>query len=151
MIKKYVKENQNNSIVYQSLGRFNYLSVMKNVDCVVGNSSSGVIEAPFLKIPSAHLTNLELIKECAATNIPILISTGMSDWGMIDDAVELLEIANTNCVDKVLDVLSKLLQLKVYMSWLPSRQYFVFPGKHIFLKSCRNKRPPGRLSTYTKS
>ena len=52
-------------------------------------------EVPFLKIPSAHLTNLELIKECAATNIPILISTGMSDWGMIDDAVELLEIANT--------------------------------------------------------
>ena len=50
---------------------------------------------PFLKIPSAHLTNLELIKACAMTNVPILISTGMSDWQMVDDAVEILEKANT--------------------------------------------------------
>jgi len=48
-------------------------------------------EVPFLKIPSAHLTNISLIEACVKTKIPILISTGMSDWKMIDDAVDILE------------------------------------------------------------
>jgi N-acetylneuraminate synthase len=46
---------------------------------------------PYIKIPSAHITNLSLIEETAKTKIPILISTGMSDWKMVDDAVEILE------------------------------------------------------------
>ena len=48
-------------------------------------------EVPFIKIPSAHLTNLDLIKESAMSGIPIIISTGMSDWKMIDAAVDILE------------------------------------------------------------
>tara|TARA_B110000438_G_C15702609_1_gene601702 strand:- start:23 stop:898 length:876 start_codon:yes stop_codon:yes gene_type:complete len=46
---------------------------------------------PYIKIPSAHITNLSLIEETAKTKTPILISTGMSDWKMVDDAVEILE------------------------------------------------------------
>jgi len=46
---------------------------------------------PYIKIPSAHITNLKLIEEAAKTKIPILISTGMSDWRMVDEAVEILE------------------------------------------------------------
>jgi N-acetylneuraminate synthase len=46
---------------------------------------------PFIKIPSAHITNHELIKECAKSNIPVLFSTGMSNWEIIDNAVEILE------------------------------------------------------------
>jgi len=49
---------------------------------------------PFIKIPSAHLTNYELIKESAISKIPLIISTGMSNWKMIDDAVEILEKNN---------------------------------------------------------
>lgn len=52
-------------------------------------------KVPFIKIPSAHLTNLSLIQETAKTKVPIIISTGMSDWKMVDDAVEILEKANT--------------------------------------------------------
>ncbi len=52
-------------------------------------------EVPFIKIPSAHLTNLDLIKESAMSGIPIIISTGMSDWKMIDAAVDILEKSNT--------------------------------------------------------
>ena len=47
-------------------------------------------EVPFIKIPSAHITNEELLKECAQSNIPLIISTGMSDWKIIDAAVELI-------------------------------------------------------------
>ena len=32
-----------------------YLSTMMCVDCVLGNSSSGVIEAPLLKIPTLNV------------------------------------------------------------------------------------------------
>lgn len=40
---------------YHSLGQLRYLSVMAQVDAVVGNSSSGLYEAPSLKIPSVNI------------------------------------------------------------------------------------------------
>ena len=45
---------------------------------------------PFIKIPSAHITNDELIIEAAKSKIPLIISTGMSDWKIVDKAVELI-------------------------------------------------------------
>lgn len=45
---------------------------------------------PFIKIPSAHITNKELLEETAKTKIPIIISTGMSDWKIVDEAVDLI-------------------------------------------------------------
>jgi N-acetylneuraminate synthase len=46
---------------------------------------------PFLKIPSAHLTNHKLLKAAAKTGIPIIASTGMSTLKEIDDAVAILK------------------------------------------------------------
>ena len=48
-------------------------------------------DVPFLKIPSAHIINKELLTEAAKTKIPIIISTGMSTWQIVDSAVEILE------------------------------------------------------------
>ena len=48
-------------------------------------------DVPFIKIPSAQLTNHELVSELAKSNKPIIISTGMSTWDMIDSVVEILE------------------------------------------------------------
>ena len=47
-------------------------------------------DIPFIKIPSAHITNKELLKECSMSNIPLIISTGMSNWDIVDAAVELI-------------------------------------------------------------
>ena len=47
-IKKFLKFKKN-SKVFTSMGQINYLSAMKYVCGVVGNSSSGIIEAPSLK------------------------------------------------------------------------------------------------------
>lgn len=44
-------------------------------------------DVPFLKLPSALITNLELVIEAARTQIQIVISTGMSTLQQIDDAV----------------------------------------------------------------
>jgi len=48
-------------------------------------------DLPFLKIPSAHLSNHELLKEACRTKLPIVLSTGMSTLLELDDAVEILE------------------------------------------------------------
>lgn len=41
--------------VYTSLGVRRYLSLMKSCEFVLGNSSSGIIEAPVLKIPTVNI------------------------------------------------------------------------------------------------
>ena len=50
---------QTNSHVrlYASLGRHRYLSAMHHVDAVVGNSSSGLIEAPAMRTASVNIGN----------------------------------------------------------------------------------------------
>jgi GDP/UDP-N,N'-diacetylbacillosamine 2-epimerase (hydrolysing) len=55
MIKKFVFSKKNDSVKFASIGHVNYLSVLKYVDCVLGNSSSGILEAPSLKIPTINI------------------------------------------------------------------------------------------------
>ena len=50
MIDEYVALNPVSSIAFKSLGQVRYLSALKYVDVVVGNSSSGLIEAPSFKV-----------------------------------------------------------------------------------------------------
>lgn len=47
---------QNKRVIYRnSFGQLNYLSLMKIADVVIGNSSSGIIEAPSLKTPTVDI------------------------------------------------------------------------------------------------
>jgi len=55
MIDEYVEKNKNKAIAFTSLGQLRYLSAMKYVDAVVGNSSSGIIEAPSFKIGTINI------------------------------------------------------------------------------------------------
>lgn len=45
---------------------------------------------PFIKIPSACLTDTSLLEQARATGVPVILSTGMSDFPMIDKAVDTL-------------------------------------------------------------
>ena len=56
MIKKFIKK-YNNANFYDSLGHKLYYSVLKNIDCVIGNSSSALSEAPFLGAMSINVGN----------------------------------------------------------------------------------------------
>lgn len=51
-------------------------------------------QPPFLKIPSARLTDLDLLDAYAATGLPLILSTGMSTIEEIDRAV--VELDNTD-------------------------------------------------------
>ncbi len=48
-------ENNKNAIVFNSLGQLRYLSCVKYVDAVLGNSSSGILEVPTLKKPTINI------------------------------------------------------------------------------------------------
>lgn len=54
-IDQYVNQNKNRAIAFNSLGQLRYLSAIKNSDLVIGNSSSGLIEVPFLKKPTINI------------------------------------------------------------------------------------------------
>lgn len=57
MIDTYVKNNKEKSICFYSLGQVRYLSALQYVDCVVGNSSSGILEVPSFKIGTINIGN----------------------------------------------------------------------------------------------
>jgi UDP-hydrolysing UDP-N-acetyl-D-glucosamine 2-epimerase len=55
-ILNFCKRNKNVSYV-ESFGHKNYLSLMKFSDVIIGNSSSGILEAPYLKKPVVNIGN----------------------------------------------------------------------------------------------
>ena len=55
MIDKYVLEHSSNSIAFTSLGQLRYLSALQYMDAMVGNSSSGLIEAPSFNIGTINI------------------------------------------------------------------------------------------------
>ncbi len=54
-IESFACNRSNNTTVMKSLSHLNFLSLMANCEAMVGNSSSGVIEAPSLKIPTVNI------------------------------------------------------------------------------------------------
>lgn len=54
-IKKFVSENKKNSFFFKSLGLKNYYSFLKNIEVIIGNSSSGIIEAPSFKVATINI------------------------------------------------------------------------------------------------
>ena len=48
ILKKVAYSNETKYKFFNSLGQHRYISLMKEVDMIIGNSSSGIVEAPFL-------------------------------------------------------------------------------------------------------
>lgn len=55
MIDTFVVQHPDRSCSFTSMGQLRYLSTMQQATAVVGNSSSGVIEAPSLKVPTINI------------------------------------------------------------------------------------------------
>ena len=51
----YAAERKDRVVCYTSLGQLRYLSAMEHAAAVVGNSSSGLLEAPVLKVPTVNI------------------------------------------------------------------------------------------------
>ncbi len=55
MIDEFVSSHSDRSIAFTSMGYLNYLSTLQFVDSVMGNSSSGLTEAPTFKIGTINI------------------------------------------------------------------------------------------------
>ena len=54
LIKRFIKKNKNSKLVL-NLGQEKYFSILKHFDGVIGNSSSGIIEAPSLNCVTLNI------------------------------------------------------------------------------------------------
>lgn len=55
MIEEFTKKHPKSSRCYASLGQLKFLSTLQFVDGIIGNSSSGIIEAPSFKIATVNI------------------------------------------------------------------------------------------------
>jgi len=55
MIDEYITTHKNKAIVFTSMGQLRYLSALQYVDAVIGNTSSGIVEAPSFKIGTINI------------------------------------------------------------------------------------------------
>jgi len=53
--ESYAEKNSTRVHLHSSLGARRYLAAMKYCSCVIGNSSSGIVEAPALNVPSVNI------------------------------------------------------------------------------------------------
>jgi UDP-N-acetylglucosamine 2-epimerase (non-hydrolysing)/GDP/UDP-N,N'-diacetylbacillosamine 2-epimerase (hydrolysing) len=77
-IDQYVQQNISRAFAYVSLGDVNYLSLLKHVDLIIGNSSSGLIEAPYFHKPTVNIGSRQAKRLRASTII---------DCGGQDDSI----------------------------------------------------------------
>ena len=54
-IKNFVQINPEGTCLFNSLGQLRYLSLLKNASLMIGNSSSGIIEAPSFELPVVNI------------------------------------------------------------------------------------------------
>jgi UDP-hydrolysing UDP-N-acetyl-D-glucosamine 2-epimerase len=54
-MKKFTRNKAHKTKMFASLGQIRYLSLLKYADVMVGNSSSGMIEAPAFKLPVVNI------------------------------------------------------------------------------------------------
>jgi len=73
-VNKYVKNNTHKAVVFKTLGELRYLSAMQYVDAVVGNSSSGLTEAPSFRIGTVNIGDRQLGRVRSASVIDCLDS-----------------------------------------------------------------------------
>lgn len=56
-IKDYVQKKPQRAVLFSSLGQLKYLSLLRSAIVMVGNSSSGVVEAPSFELPVVNISD----------------------------------------------------------------------------------------------
>lgn len=69
MIDEFVQKNKHRSIAFASMGQLRYLSALQFCSAVIGNSSSGIIEAPSFRIATINIGDRQKGRVCAESVI----------------------------------------------------------------------------------
>ena len=113
MIDKYVSANESKAVAFHSLGLKRYLSALSHVDCVLGNSSSGLLEVPYFDIPTVNIGDRQKGRLRADTvidtdnrkeNIIKAIDKALDYSHKFDDS----NISDYNVSDKIVKVLESI-------------------------------------------
>jgi len=116
MIDEFVFNHRERSISFTSMGNLHYLSTMQFVDGVVGNSSSGLLEAPTFKIGTVNIGDRQKgrIKSKSVINCePKIMSITNAIKTLYNENFQkmLLSAENPygvgNATEKIMDVLKK--------------------------------------------
>ncbi len=83
LIDSYVADHGDKAIAFTSLGQRRYLSALHYIDAVVGNSSSGIVEAPTFKVASINMGD----RQKGRIRAPSVIDVE-SDAGQIKQALK---------------------------------------------------------------
>ncbi len=65
VLKTFVSKYTERTKLFESMGQLNYLSAMKHASLVIGNSSSGIIEAPSFQVPTVNIGDRQKGRVCA--------------------------------------------------------------------------------------
>ena len=68
-IERFIESEPDRTWGFSSLGQQRYFSALKVVDAVVGNSSSGLIEAPAFGIPTVNIGDRQKGRDCGPSVI----------------------------------------------------------------------------------
>ena len=74
-IQQYVSQHRDTAHLYDSLGQIRYLSAVKAATLVIGNSSSGLIEVPYLHTPTINCGDRQKGRERPSSVIDCKLST----------------------------------------------------------------------------
>ena len=74
LLDEFVALNKDKAILFASLGQQRYLSALQYVDAVVGNTSSGIVEAPSFKIGSINIGD----RQKGRVQAPSVLNTTLS-------------------------------------------------------------------------
>ena len=74
-IEEFARDNPGVRL-FKNLGREDYLSVLNSVDVMVGNSSSGIVEAPSFRLPVVNVGNRQRGRDHVGNVINVGYSTG---------------------------------------------------------------------------
>lgn len=78
-IEQFVLKNPN-AYIFDSLGQLRYLSSVKHAELVIGNSSSGLIEVPYLHTPTVNCGDRQSGRECPSS----IIHTSMDELAIVE-------------------------------------------------------------------
>lgn len=120
LIDDYVRQNPLRSIAFTSLGQLRYLSAIQYVDVVIGNSSSGIIEVPFMKKPTVNIGDrqkgrikattvidcdenkesiIKAIEKALSQSFQVTLTKAVSKYGYGDASVKIKEIIKNYPLD----------------------------------------------------
>ena len=123
MIDEYTNKNNNKSRGFTSLGQLRYLSALQYMDAMVGNSSSGLSEAPSFKIGTINIgdrqkgrTKAESVIDCLPDEMSItnafevlysqkfqlLIKKSLNPYGDSCASEKIIKVLKTIQLDNIL-------------------------------------------------